>query len=217
MWCVCEHTEKIKHKIDHQFDLNKEQRKFTCLTVIKKVIVFVHAKKMPLGKSEMNTGVASNKQWSITQSGWIPQSLESQSAEYQFPIYRPTSSQGLYAATPFGFRKGGWATLASMVLNHGGYGRKMDYSDDDDDDDGKGGVIKKRRVNKKVKKISTTTNVSMKGKTNQSHYSIVALSNYPSVMEVNMMRLWHRRDLPPLPPHCYQRRTNPRVIATTQG
>ena len=63
------------------------------------------------------------KEWKVAIHDWVPQSLESKTKHFHFPIYQPTASQGLYAPSPFGPRTSGFRTIASMIYNeaHGGH------------------------------------------------------------------------------------------------
>ena len=60
-----------------------------------------------------------DKEWKVILHDWVPQSLESQTKHFQFPLFKPTASQGLYAPSPFGHRTGGWRTIATMIYNEG--------------------------------------------------------------------------------------------------
>ena len=55
----------------------------------------------------------------ITLHDWIPQTLESQTKYFSFPLFKRTASQGLYVPSPFGHRMGGWRTIATMIYNDG--------------------------------------------------------------------------------------------------
>jgi len=60
-----------------------------------------------------------DKQWEVVLHHWIPQTLESQTKHFSFPIFKRTASQGLYVPSPFGHRMGGWRTIATMIYNDG--------------------------------------------------------------------------------------------------
>ena len=60
-----------------------------------------------------------DKQWEVALHHWIPQTLESQTKHFSFPIFKRTASQGLYVPSPFGHRMGGWRTIATMIYNDG--------------------------------------------------------------------------------------------------
>ena len=60
-----------------------------------------------------------DKEWKVVLHDWVPQSLESQTKHFQFPLFKPTASQGLYAPSPFGHRTGGWRTIVTMMYNEG--------------------------------------------------------------------------------------------------
>jgi len=60
-----------------------------------------------------------DKQWEVRSHPWIPQTLESQTKHFSFPIFKRTASQGLYVPSPFGHRMGGWRTIATMIYNDG--------------------------------------------------------------------------------------------------
>ena len=60
-----------------------------------------------------------DKEWKVTLHDWIPQTLESQTKHFSFPLFKRTASQGLFVPTPFGHRMGGWRTIATMIYNDG--------------------------------------------------------------------------------------------------
>jgi len=60
-----------------------------------------------------------DREWKVTLHDWIPQTLESQTKHFSFPLFKRTASQGLYVPSPFGHRMGGWRTIATMIYNDG--------------------------------------------------------------------------------------------------
>ena len=60
-----------------------------------------------------------DKEWKVVLHDWVPQSLESQTKHFQFPLFKPTASQGLYVPSPLGHRRGGWCTVVNMIYNEG--------------------------------------------------------------------------------------------------
>ena len=71
-----------------------------------------------------------DKEWKATLHDWVPQSLESQTKHFQFSIFKPTVSQGLYSLSPFGHKAGGYRTIRSMVYNEGSKGKTGSTSED---------------------------------------------------------------------------------------
>jgi len=60
-----------------------------------------------------------DREWKVTLHDWIPQTLESQTKHFSFPLFKRTASQGLYVPSPFGHRMRGWRTIAAMIYNDG--------------------------------------------------------------------------------------------------